>query len=533
MAIKYLSFVFFWVLVCIYPVHQVYGGEGLKKKHGGSKGNSTILQQKDPLDHKPDGYDLDFSPDYLWIYVVFAYVFSAAAIYLIITETNHVIRVRQKYLSTHSTVTDRTIRLSGIPPDLRTEEKIKETVEDLQIGKVESVTLCRDWQELDDLIDERMVALRRLEEAWTVHLGCRRRELMLESPRRFTMPQEQAEDEELGEGNPWNETDELLPANGNGNGRSQGPVIARAHPMKRPMTRIWFGPLNLKSRKIDAIDYYEETLRRLDENIKTARQKEFNPTPLAFVTLDSIAACQMAIQAIIDPGPMQLIANPAPAPDDVIWRNTYLSRRRRMTKAWLITLFVLLLTVVWWAIFIPVAGLLNLETIGKVSPQLRDFLCQHESLSALVKTTLPTLILSLMLVLVPYLYDWLSRYQGMTSQGDEEMSVISKNFFFTFFNLFVSFTLFGTASNAYTSRFWDTLQKFGPVVLAKALANLSSFYTNLIVLQAIGLSPFRLLEFGAVSLYPIGLMGSKTPRGRSSLPLCFLHSKANTSCRLC
>ena len=54
-------------------------------------------------------------------------------------------------------------------------------MEDLEIGKVESVMLCKDWRELDNLIDERMNVLRKLEEAWTVHLGYRREERNLES----------------------------------------------------------------------------------------------------------------------------------------------------------------------------------------------------------------------------------------------------------------------------------------------------------------------------------------------------------------
>jgi calcium permeable stress-gated cation channel len=117
----------------------------------------------------------------------------------------------------------------------------------------------------------------------------------------------------------------------------------------------------------------------------------------------------------------------------------------------------------------------------------------------------------------------LSNLQGMTSQGDIEMSVISKNFFFTFFNLFISFTLFGTASNAFTDldeirKRIDKLRAGGVLyILAKGLEDLSTFYTNLIILQAVGLSPFRLLEFGSVSLYPIGLLGSKTPRDYAEL----------------
>lgn len=99
------------------------------------------------------------------------------------------------------------------------------------------------------------------------------------------------------------------------------------------------------------------------------------------------------------------------------------------------------------------------------------------------------------------------------------MSVISKNFFFTFFNLFFVFTILGTGSG-----FLATLERFGEKLhdasiiantLATSLARLLGFYTNFIILQGFGLFPLRLLEFGALTLYPINLIGAKTPRGRS------------------
>ena len=107
----------------------------------------------------------------------------------------------------------------------------------------------------------------------------------------------------------------------------------------------------------------------------------------------------------------------------------------------------------------------------------------------------------------------------MISQGDVELSVISKNFFFTFFNFFIVFTILGTASGLL-----DMLERFGKnltnatqiaYALAKSLSDLLGFYTNFIILQGFGLFPFRLLEFGALSLYPIYLIGAKTPRGMS------------------
>ena len=237
----------------------------------------------------------------------------------------------------------------------------------------------------------------------------------------------------------------------------------------------------------------------------------------------------------MDPEPMKLLAKLAPAPSDVIWQNTYLSRPSRMARAWTITAIIAVLTVFWSLILIPVAGLLTLENIGRLSPSLEDTLRDNQTSRALFQSTLPTLVFSLLSVAVPYLYYCqsalpsmlrlslltrilgVSTHQGMTAQGELVMSLISKYFFFTFFNLFVVFTVFGAVSNftGYLERINETLKDTSKIadILAKSLKNLVSFYMNLIILQGIGLFPFRLLEFGSVTLYPFYLMGSKTPRG--------------------
>ncbi len=320
----------------------------------------------------------------------------------------------------------------------------------------------------------------------------------------------------------------------------------------RPTTRIWYGFLNLESRKIDAIDYYEEKLRKLDDQIKMVRKKEFQPTPLAFVTMDTTASCvsillsfvvltvtdmmqQMAVQAILDPSPMQLLANLAPAPSDIVWQNTYLSRRNRMIRAWSITVVIVVLSLFWSALLVPLAGLLSLDSIRKVAPELADALEGSPISRTLVQTGLPTLLVSLLSVAVPYLYQCkspnfeacssalrligLASWQGMISQGEVELSLISKNFFFTFFNLFGVLTIFGTFSKFYGfyDNFREVFKELSTTQLAYALASslerLAPFYVNLIVLQGLGLFPFRLLEFGSVALYPIYLVGAKTPRG--------------------
>ena len=284
MATKFLGVLLFFSLTVIYPVQKNFN-KTPSSPDGDGRSNSTeeIFKRITGI-HIEEGDRPRMIPivtDFLWIYVVFVYLFSAVAVYLIITETKRIIRIRQKFLGTQSSVTDRTIRLSGIPPHLRSEQAIKETIEKLEIGNVDSVMLCKNWKELDNLMAERMNLLRKLEESWTVHLGHRRVERNLESlpVAQPSPPGPAADQDEDGE--------ESTPLTGNHTRQAHVTPYAR----DRPMTRIWFGFMKLQSRRIDAIDYYEENLRKLDEKIKAVRQKDFEPTPLAFVTMDSTAAC--------------------------------------------------------------------------------------------------------------------------------------------------------------------------------------------------------------------------------------------------
>lgn len=290
MATKFLAITFFFSLVVIQPIHIHYSGKSdPDSTHNDTNGNTTaqFLMYKKPTllnDIHLDGSDkpskqLNLPPtNFLWMYVVFVYLFTGVGLYLIVTETKKIIRIRQEYLGSQSTVTDRTIRLSGIPPELRSEDKIKETIEKLEIGKVESVMLCRNWKELDDLMDKRMNVLRKLEEAWTVHLGH-----ISGSKNRHHVNSRSSRSAGRVDGN--DEESRLLEDGSD----EQNRASSSAH--ERPRIRIWYGFLSLQSRRVDAIDYYEERLRKLDEQIKSARKKDYTPTPVAFVTLDSIAAC--------------------------------------------------------------------------------------------------------------------------------------------------------------------------------------------------------------------------------------------------
>lgn len=387
MAIKFLLVTLFFALAVIKPVHDTHKeGKKTPLPEDGSNEQSELRRRGFTA------YDEEYEyyTDYLWMYLVFVYLFTALIMYLLVSETRRIIDIRQEYLGSQTTITDRTIRLSGIPLNLRSEDKIKDFIEDLEIGKVESVMLCRNWAELDKKIAERQVIVRKLEESWTVHLGSKRVERSLETLPVVQPPPPVYRDD----GDQESEQANLL----QGSERYAHDLYPYAR--LRPKTKIWYGRLKLRYKLVDAIDCYEEQLRKVDEEITALREKDFEATPLAFVTMDSVASAQMAIQAVLDPSPLQLLANNSPAPSDVVWSNTYISRNRRILRSWSITLLIATLSIFWTALLVPIAGALNTCSLNEVFPGLVDILDRHELLESLVNTQLPTLALTLLNVLV-------------------------------------------------------------------------------------------------------------------------------------
>jgi len=83
------------------------------------------IVEADIIPQNTDGTVALPETSYLWAYLVFTYFFTGLAIYFMTSETQRIIKVRQEYLGSQSTITDRTIKLSAIPLELRSKEKIR------------------------------------------------------------------------------------------------------------------------------------------------------------------------------------------------------------------------------------------------------------------------------------------------------------------------------------------------------------------------------------------------------------------------
>lgn len=481
MAIKYFALCSVISFCLIGPIRYYYTGHFDSDGIAWDVGPVTYGKgdhDNDPLD--PKQYKA------AWVYTVFTYIFSWLAYYFLWQQTEKVVSVRQRYLGQQNSVTDRTILLEGLPQEFDPndyssstdlipqnsikfdEEKLKKYIEELGIGKVRDIYISYNWDTLKVLFKKREKILRALEIAYSRYVP-----LNVEVYTYGNLEPSVSPVRNL----PQTETQPLI------------------EDRSKPTIRL--GLWGIFGEKVDAIDYYSDQLIELDKEIIAEREKNnFQQARSAFVTMDSVASAQMAAQAVLDPHVHRLIARLAPAPHDVCWDNISLTKPAKFLRANIITLIIGVSTVGLIFPVVSLSTLINLKTIEKFWPALGEWISKSDT-AILIIGLIPPYIYTLLNVTIPYFYSYLSTQQGYLSNGEVELSTLSKNFFYIFFNLFLIFTLAGTASNVW-ALFGDTTKI--AFELANSLKTLSLFYVDLILLQGLGMFPFKLLQVGDVGL---------------------------------
>ncbi|SCV04061.1 LANO_0G07910g1_1 [Lachancea nothofagi CBS 11611] len=504
MSIKILAICCAFSICLISPIRYHFTG---RYDDGGDDSDGFFYERAvsntKPGENLGDGQGPETAELYLWMYVIFTTFFTLLSLYLLIKQTKIVVETRQRYLGRQNTLTDRTIRLTGIPVELRDAKALKIRIEELNIGSVASISICREWGPLNNLFHYRKKVLEKLELKYAQCPEALRDDehfdenyrLRSDSSREGSSQQEQPSIEDA---------DLDIP--------DSNRLFSHIELRGRQKTRT--GLFGLFGERVDAIDYLEKQLKFIDQEIIEARKKTYPATPTAFVTMDSVANAQMAGQAVLDPRVHFFITRLAPAPHDVKWDNVCLSRKERLTKVWSVTVFIGFCS---FFLVIPVsylATLLNLKSISRFWPQLGDFLKENRWAQTLVTGLLPTYLFTLLNIGVPYFYEFLTSRQGLVSYSEEEVSLVSKNFFYIFVNLFLVFTLAGTASN-----YWGYLSDTTKIAyqLATSVKEFSLFYVDLIILQGIGMFPFKLLLAGSLIGFPFIKIKCKTPRQENEM----------------
>ncbi|KAI5952736.1 hypothetical protein KGF54_003603 [Candida jiufengensis] len=514
MCIKIIGVMLILAITIISPIRYKFTGR-LDQDYpdDDDENNGTSIHSRQLL-HGTSLNENESYQHYLWLYTIFTYVFTFVTAYFLFDETNKVVNMRQKYLGGQNSITDRTVKISGIPGILRDEIILKRHINNLNIGEVESILIVREWQNLNKLFRLRNKILKKLESYWVEYFqknGIENKSDLLTadlSPtlgESINLPSSNGpidDDARSVNSTILQQITEIVEATSNSNSINDL-YLAESNIMTRPKFRKgWFG---LFGPKIDAINFFTEKLKIVDTQIEKSRRKEYAPTSTAFLTIKSVAQAQMLAQAVLDPKVNHLITSLAPAPHDIRWDNLCLTRQERNSRIFIVTLLIGLISILLVFPVRYIASFLNTKSISKIWPSLGEAIKNHKWAKTLITGLLPTYLFTILNIIIPFFYVWISKKQGFSSHSDEELSSIAKNFFYIFVNLFLVFTTFGTASLSDTTKIaYD---------LAQSLRDLSLFYVDFIILQGLAIFPFKLLLLGNLIKFSWkSLFSCKTPR---------------------
>lgn len=467
MGIKIFSLLSILDILILSPIRYYYTGNYDKDNITVSVINSiTSFNLNTPHTQFKEPPDLlEEFPYYFWVYPIFTYLFSIIVYVKLFDYTKKVLKTRQKYLASQNSITDRTIRLDGIPKRLLKKNNpvlLKNFIEDLQIGKVLDVRLIYDYTPLEELFEKRNALLVELERKYSSTYG-----LNIDLYNEQKTPGVFLK----------NEIDTYQPSD------------KKFRKARKKITAL-FKSLNEVN---DKIRFYQDKFDPKDNTIDIDKYPEFKLLPTAFITMDSVAAAQMAAQTILDPRVYKLMVSLAPAAKDIKWQNFKLTYYEKLFKSYLITFLIIFSYIFVSLLVTPLSTLLDLKTITKVWPQLGELIKKSQWATTFVTGVLPPFLFSLLNILLPYFYQYLSQFQGYSSNSDIELSTLLKNFFFIFFNLFLVFIVSGTIWD-YISSISDTTKI--ATQLATSLKKLSLFYVDLILLQGLAMFPVKLLQIG-------------------------------------
>lgn len=290
MSVKLFSFCGFFGTVVLYPISKM-GGDIANGTYPENPGNGTTDNSTASLFTQHEhffagtaasmttGTNISFvshSVSFLWVYLFFTYLFVFATFYFTFLNYRDYVRIRREFLLRKAkTLSARTLLITGIPPNLRSDRKLADYFEKLGIGVVESVHTIRHVGRLLEFIKERTQYLRQLETAYTNYLGnpC-------DDPNYD--PDEVLNEEDSREAT----LHEVCSTAG------MHALPTHQKSKQRPTVRqgMCCGP------KMDAIDYYTEKFDEIDALVVKARKVgKFLPTSVGFVTFEeTISAVSIA-----------------------------------------------------------------------------------------------------------------------------------------------------------------------------------------------------------------------------------------------
>jgi hypothetical protein len=365
-----------------------------------------------------------------------------------------------------SKVEMRTCFIVGVPKELRSEINLTVYIENLGVGKVESVVLVRNWSQLQEAVQKRAFYLEQLERLYTLS------EKM--NPSGFAT-----------------ETNGVSPIH-----HSDAEIIVREVELRyrniyRPFH--YSGFLGMFGEKVDSVEFNCKEFLNWDSKVQRLRKtpESSSSTHVAFVTFHSPMSATLLSQCVIHSNTFSMICRMAPEPRDVFWPNLSSRSAHNYSKFFrtIIAAVIMILLVTSSTIVVSsLAALIDLEQLSKDFPFLQFMRDIPPAWRQFVQGIIPPALLTLWNSLLPSVLLILCHLQGLEAESWIQVSLLSKYFYYQIWNVIIVIPLANTLV-------WKILVNPQKIIerLGEMLPKASTTLLNLIILQGLAVFPAQLL----------------------------------------
>jgi hypothetical protein len=497
------------------PLNYI-SGNGRSVVSDGSEASEKILSRVVGLDTLAWG---NIRPDNTKRYaahLVCAVVIILWACMVFFHEFRWYVNIRQRYLTSpmhRQSISATTILVSSIPHVLLGKETILKEIFDAFPGGVKRIWFRRDLNKLLRTVKRRHKVRQALEKALT--------EFIVNVSKAYTVSPSDGK-------RVWGLSSSIT----YGAAAYTTSVWRKFEPKIRILSNEipWLPGIPLLCKKRNAIEWYSNELRRLDEFIKQEQvgilkneQKYLERYPLlnsAYVQFNSQIAAHMACQSVIHRMPWHMSPRICEiSPRDIIWSNMAITWWQELART-AVVVVILIAMVVLWAV--PVAwsaalGQLSnlIQAQGWLSFLRRNALIEYAAKA--LAGVLPAAVIELLLFAVPLILTGLARMKGARtgSQETEFVQMVYFIFLFTQVFLVVSIASFFTVTLGEYLNNLKELQTVEAVLnlLAQNLPKAANYFLCYMILQSLVTSSATLLQIRRLlSWFVVGPLSDVTPR---------------------
>lgn len=248
----------------------------------------------------------------------------------------------------------------------------------------------------------------------------------------------------------------------------------------RPTHRTGF--LGLIGTKVDTIEYCSEQIKELLPKLEAEQKTTLHEKQqrAAIVVFNSRSAAAFASQTLHAQVYDKWTVMEAPEPRQIIWSNLPRKLYDRQIRQCVVYCIVFLIVVFYIVPLTAIAAVTTLENLEAKLPFLKPVV-EQPAIKTVLEAYLPQIALIVFLALLPTLLMFLSKQEGIPSQGHAVRAASGKYFYFIVFNVFLCYTLGSTLFKSLTTIINHPAEIVN--MLAKSLPGSATFFLTFVALK--------------------------------------------------